>query len=81
VCVILWHCQGLDSVASSGKMIDVYESVFLCRVLLWDHTSYPVGTKGSFPGCEAHHSPPPSAKVKTGGAVPPLPLISSWLNV
>jgi hypothetical protein len=27
-------------------------------------TSYPVGTKGSFPGDEADHSPPASAKVK-----------------
>jgi hypothetical protein len=29
-------------------------------------------------GREADHSPPSSAKVKNGGAVPPLPNISSW---
>jgi hypothetical protein len=26
--------------------------------------SYPVGTRGSFPGCEADHSPPSNAEVK-----------------
>jgi hypothetical protein len=29
------------------------------------------------PGCEADHSPPSSAKVKNGGAIPPLPHKSS----
>jgi hypothetical protein len=27
---------------------------------------------------DADHSPPPSAKVKKGGAIPPLPCMSSW---
>jgi hypothetical protein len=45
--------------------------------------SYPVGNRGSFPGGkvaghEADHSPPSSAKVKNGGAIPPLPHTSSW---
>jgi hypothetical protein len=33
------------------------------------------------PGCEADHSPPSSAEVKNGGAIPPLPHMSSWDNV
>jgi hypothetical protein len=40
--------------------------------------SYSMGTGGSFPGVkrlgrEADRSPPSSAKVKNGGAIPPLP--------
>jgi hypothetical protein len=31
-----------------------------------------------WPGEEADHSPPSSAKVKNGGAIPPLPHTSSW---
>jgi hypothetical protein len=30
-------------------------------------------------GCLADHSPPSSAEVKNGGAIPPLPHKSSWL--
>jgi hypothetical protein len=30
------------------------------------------------PGCEADHSPPSTAAVKNGEAIPPLPHISSW---
>jgi hypothetical protein len=30
------------------------------------------------PGREADHSPPSSAEVKNGGAIPPLPNMSSW---
>jgi hypothetical protein len=30
------------------------------------------------PGYEADHSLPSSAKVKNGGAIPQLPLMSSW---
>jgi hypothetical protein len=30
------------------------------------------------PGREADHTPPSSAEVKNGGAVPPLPHLSSW---
>jgi hypothetical protein len=30
------------------------------------------------PGREADHSPPSSAEVKNGGAMPPLPYTSSW---
>jgi hypothetical protein len=32
-----------------------------------------IGTGGSFPGRKADHSPPSSAEVKNGGAIPPLP--------
>jgi hypothetical protein len=31
-----------------------------------------MGTGGSFPGREADYSPPSSAEVKNGGAIPPL---------
>jgi hypothetical protein len=30
------------------------------------------------PGREAAHSPPSTAEVKNGGAIPPLPHTSSW---
>jgi hypothetical protein len=41
--------------------------------------SYPMGTMGSFSGVkrqgrEVDHSPPCSAEVQKGGAIPPLPL-------
>jgi hypothetical protein len=41
--------------------------------------SYPMDTGGSFSGVkqqrlEADHSPPSSAQIKNGGAVPPLPI-------
>jgi hypothetical protein len=44
--------------------------------------SYTIGTGGCFSGgeaadAEADHSPPPNAKDKNAGAVPPLPH-SSW---
>jgi hypothetical protein len=29
-------------------------------------------------GCQADHSPPSSAEVKNGGAIPPLPYLSPW---
>jgi hypothetical protein len=33
VCVILWHCQDLDCITSSGRVIDEFESnkLFLDR--------------------------------------------------
>jgi hypothetical protein len=37
-----------------------------------------MGARGALCGGEADHSPPSGAKVKNGGAVPPLPLTSSW---
>jgi hypothetical protein len=45
--------------------------------------SYPMSTGSTFPGVkrsgrEADHSLPSSAKVKDGGAMPPLPHTSSW---
>jgi hypothetical protein len=32
------------------------------------------------PGREAAHLPPTNAEVKSGGAIPPLPYMSSWYN-
>jgi hypothetical protein len=29
-------------------------------------------------GCEMDHSPPSSVEVKNGGAIPPLPHMTSW---
>jgi hypothetical protein len=48
--------------------------------------SQPMATGGSFPevkqpGFEGDHSTPSSAKVKNGGAIPPLPHKSSWHSV
>jgi hypothetical protein len=40
-------------------------------------TSYSIDTEVSFPWSEFNHSPPSSAEVKNGGAVPPLPDTSS----
>jgi hypothetical protein len=45
--------------------------------------SYPIGSRGALPGAkrpgrEADHSSPTSAEVKDGGAIPPVPYISSW---
>jgi hypothetical protein len=45
--------------------------------------SCPVGTGGCFPGVkwpgsDLDHSPPFSAGVKNGGAISPLPHMSSW---
>jgi hypothetical protein len=31
--------------------------------------------------CETDHSPPSSAKIKNGGAIPLLPQLSSWNDV
>jgi hypothetical protein len=44
---------------------------------------YPMGAGDDFLGgkvyrCEADHLPPSSAKVKNGGAIPPLSHMSSW---
>jgi hypothetical protein len=40
--------------------------------------SYPVGTRAKAAGHEADSSPPSAAKVKNGGAIPPLPDTSFW---
>jgi hypothetical protein len=32
VSVILWHCQDLDCVASSGRVIDEFESIWLLAI-------------------------------------------------
>jgi hypothetical protein len=44
-----------------------------------------VGTGDSFPGlkypeCEVDLSPKSNAEAKNGGAIPPLPQMSSWHN-
>jgi hypothetical protein len=41
--------------------------------------SYPMGTRGEFPGGEADYSPTSSAEVKKGGAIPPLPHMCSCI--
>jgi hypothetical protein len=42
----------------------------------WYRGLFPRGLKRQ--GLEADHSPPSSAEVKKGGAIPPLPHMSSW---
>jgi hypothetical protein len=42
----------------------------------WMSGALSVGAKQ--PGCEADHSPPSSAEVKNGGAIPPFPHMSLW---
>jgi hypothetical protein len=49
------------------------------------HAAYPTGTGSNFlvvkrPRSEADYSPPPSAEVKSGGAIHQLPHILSWHN-
>jgi hypothetical protein len=44
--------------------------------ILWVSRRFPPG--GKRPGREADHSSPSSAEVKNGGAIPPLPHMSSW---
>jgi hypothetical protein len=46
-------------------------------------SSYPIGSGALSPvimrpGRKAEHSPPSSAQVTKGGAIPPLPHMSSW---
>jgi hypothetical protein len=40
----------------------------------------PISPAVKRPEREAHHSPPPSAEVKNGGAIPPLISMSSWCS-
>jgi hypothetical protein len=48
--------------------------------------SYPkdareISLEAKWPGREANHSPPFNAEVKNGGAITPLPYMSSWHSV
>jgi hypothetical protein len=69
---------GFDS--RQGKEFSLLYSV---QTGSWTHpASYPMGTGGSLPGVkrpksEADHSPPSSAEVMSGGAIHPLPHMSS----
>jgi hypothetical protein len=69
---------GLDSwVPSAGERdFSLLQSIYTSSEA--HRASYPMGTRGSFPrsrqtGHEADHSSPSNAKVKNGGAIPPLP--------
>jgi hypothetical protein len=60
-------------ITSKGKFIILLQNV---RSGSGAHpASYPMGTGGSIPGPrrESDDSPPSSADVKRGGAIPPLP--------
>jgi hypothetical protein len=65
--------DGRGSVPGRGKIS--LSSTALGQTLLpiqW------VPGEGKRKGREADHSPPSSAEVKNGGAIPPLPHMSSW---
>jgi hypothetical protein len=78
------------SIVTMGWMARVPFPLWLNFIFLRVHigsvanpASYPVGTGSDFlginrPGREANHSSPPSAVVKNGGAIPPLPLTILW---
>jgi hypothetical protein len=65
-----------------GQEIFLFSTVFRLALgptqlpIQWALGAFSLGVK--WLGCEADHSPPSSAEVKNGGAVPPLPSTSSW---
>jgi hypothetical protein len=70
---------GFDS--WQGREIFLYSSIQADSGV--QPASYPMGTSGPSlgikrPGRETEHSPPTSAEVKNGGAIPPVPHTSSW---
>jgi hypothetical protein len=72
--------DGRSSIPGRGKRISLLLSV---QTGSRAHpASYPIVTGavlpgGKWQGCEADHSAPSNAEVKTGGTVPPLPHMSS----
>jgi hypothetical protein len=62
--------DGRDLIQGKDKTFFLYlES----RLVLGEYPpSYPLGTGGVFPGCEADHSALSSAEVKSGGSIQPL---------
>jgi hypothetical protein len=71
---------GWDSIPGRNKKFSLSRSVHTGSVA--HLASSPIGTDGSFAGNEAvgaaDHPPPSSVEAKNGGAIPPLPHISSW---
>jgi hypothetical protein len=70
--------DGRGSIPSRGKSVQTDSGAH--------PASYPKGILGSSPrgkaaGGEADHSPPSSAEVMNGGAIPPLHNMSSWRGV
>jgi hypothetical protein len=67
-----------------GVCIPARGNIFLISTGYGAHpASYSMGTgdyspRVKCPGREDQHSPPSSAEVKNGGAIPPLPDTSSW---
>jgi hypothetical protein len=61
-----------------GQEIFIYATASKLAVgpIQWIPGALSLGVKQL--GCEAGHLPPSSAEIKNGGAVPPLPHISSW---
>jgi hypothetical protein len=69
-----------------GAVVGLFFFTTTCRLALgptqpsiqWVPVAFTLGVK--WLGYEADPSPPSSAKVKMGGAIPPLPNTSSWLS-
>jgi hypothetical protein len=83
---IYWHIAPCNQL----KIIRLLGGTFLLHLHGWRLTAarnqyeavgkWTLGTKYKS-GSEADHPPPSSAEVKKGGAISPLPYISSWYSV
>jgi hypothetical protein len=65
--------DGRDSIPERGKDLSLGPTQ---PPIQWVPGAVFLGVKR--PDREADHSPPSSAEVKNGGAIPPFPDISSW---
>jgi hypothetical protein len=70
------YTDGRDFIPSRGWRLFLFSTEF--RPAL--EPTQPLSRGVQRPGREADHSPPSSAEVKNGGAVPPLPRTSLWRN-
>jgi hypothetical protein len=78
----MWTGYGLDGRGSAPGTGDIFFSIASKTALMpiqppiqWVPGS--LSSRVKRPGSEAYHSPPSSAEIKNGGALPPLPHISS----
>jgi hypothetical protein len=81
----LWAGRPRGRSSSSGRFKNFLFSTLSIPVLAptQPHIQWVPGVvfqREKWQGHEAGHSPPTSANVKNGGAIPPLPHASSWLG-